>query len=189
MTAPTVTKEPAKEPARRFAGLRIASVLGVVLVVAGLLWDGSPLAGFLVRAASRVRSPGLRRVGPEELAVWMADSNRPPPIVVDMRPPQLYFVSHIPGAVQVDPDSLELSGVGKSAKDAPLVVYDGPGLRGAGMIQVLRAAGFTRVSQLEGGLFQWANSGFPLEGRYGPVAKVKPRNWLWGRLLKSRYRG
>ncbi len=163
----------------------------LVLLVAlglGLGWDGSPLAASVVRQAVTLRFPDLRQVTPGELAAWLADPERPPPLLVDARPGAQYFQSHIHGAVHLDPAAQDLGPLTSVPRDAPIVVYDGPGVASAALVRALIGAGYTRVSNLEGGLFRWANEGHPLEARYGPATKVHPVNWAWGRLLKRRYR-
>ena len=43
--------------------------------------------------------------------------------------------------------------------------------------------GFTRVYNLEGSIFKWANEHRPLVDRSGPASVVHPYNRIWGRLL------
>lgn len=174
--------------ARRF-NRRTIVFFGLLLgLVGGLVWDGSPLAGFVLRQAVALKFSGLRQVSPSELVAWMADPNRPPPLLVDARPAGQFFASHIRGAVQVDPAAPDLAPLARVPKDLPIVVYDGPGVRSAAMAEALKSAGYTRVSNLEGGLFRWVNQGHPVEGRYGAATKVHPVSWAWGRLLKRKYR-
>ena len=47
----------------------------------------------------------------------------------------------------------------------------------------LREAGFTRVQNLEGSIFQWANEHRTLVRNDQPVSRVHPYSKLWGRLL------
>ncbi|HXG44114.1 MAG TPA: rhodanese-like domain-containing protein [Gemmatimonadales bacterium] len=175
---------PGRRPTRRTIAL-LALFLALGL---GLGWDGSPLAALVVRQAVALKYSDLRQVSPEELAIWMADPNRPPPLLVDARPGAQYFQSHIRGAVPLDPAAPDLGALTSVPRETPIVVYDGPGVGSAALAQALAAAGYTRVSNLEGGLFRWVNEGHPIEGRYGPATKVHPVSWTWGRLLKRRYR-
>jgi hydroxyacylglutathione hydrolase len=81
--------------------------------------------------------------------------------IVDVRDDAEWGAGHIPGAVHVPLTRLmhrldELRGVG------PIVVHCQAGLRSAIAASVLRAAGITRVSSLEGGYPAWleaANGG------------------------------
>jgi rhodanese-related sulfurtransferase len=175
-------------PGRRLSRRTIALVVLLLALGLGLGWDGSPLAALVVRQAVALKFSDLRQVSPGELVAWMADPNRPPPLLVDARPGAHYFQSHIRGAVHLDPAAPDLAALASVPREAPIVVYDGPGVGSAALAQALVGAGYTRVSNLEGGLFRWVNEGHPIEGRYGPATKVHPVNWAWGRLLKSRYR-
>ena len=67
----------------------------------------------------------------------------------------------------------------------------GPGADPASSIRDVKGladAGFTRVSNLDGGLFRWVNEGHPVVNDQGSTSKVAPINWKWGRLLKARHR-
>ncbi|HWA15614.1 MAG TPA: rhodanese-like domain-containing protein, partial [Gemmatimonadales bacterium] len=150
--------------------------------------DGSPLGAIIMRKAVALKFRDVRQVAPEELVAWMKDPNRPPPLLVDARPSEQFVVSHIDGAVNIDPAAPDMAPLAHVARDIPVVVYDGPGVVGSAMVVALQGAGFTRVSNLDGGLFRWANEGNPLVTGSGPVAKVHPVNQWWGRLLKGRYR-
>ncbi len=177
----------ASKPKRRFTG-RTYFFFGVLAaILAGLLWDGSPLGGLLLRQAVRAKFSGARQVSPAELVRWLADPNRPPPLLVDARPDEQFTLSHIDGAVQLDPTEPDISQLRVVSRETPIVIYDGPGVLGAGFAPALMEEGFTRVSNLEGGLFRWVNEGHPVLDADGPVAKVHPINWKWGRLLKGRY--
>ncbi|MEO8637236.1 MAG: rhodanese-like domain-containing protein [Gemmatimonadales bacterium] len=157
-------------------------------VIGGLLWDGSPLGSLAVRTAVHLRFKDVRQVTPAEVVSWMRNPSRQPPLLIDSRPPTQFQLSHIAGAVEIDPTAPDLAPLVNVARDIPLVVYDGPGVVSAAMVQALLTAGFSRVSHLEGGLFRWANEGQPIADDQGPATKVDPVNWWWGRLLKGRYR-
>jgi len=156
--------------------------------VGGLLWDGAPLAGLALRKAVATKFATVRQVSPEEVVAWTRDPNRPPPLFIDARPAAQFSVSHLDGAVPIDPAAPDLASLVNVPRDTPLVVYDGPGLLGSAMAEALVGAGFTRVSNLEGGLFRWVNEGNPVVDGQGAATRVHPVSWAWGRLLKARYR-
>ena len=179
---------PAAKPKRRFTP-RSYLFFGVIAVIlAGFLWDGSPLAGLLLRQAVSLKFSGTRHVTPAELEQWLRDPNRPPPLLIDVRVDEQYAMSHIDGAVQLDPADPDITQFRVVSRETPIVAYDGPGVVSAGIAPALMAEGFTRVSSLEGGLFRWVNEGHPVVDASGPVTVVHPINWKWGRLLKGRYR-
>jgi 3-mercaptopyruvate sulfurtransferase SseA len=45
------------------------------------------------------------------------------------------------------------------------------------------AAGYHKVKNLEGSIFQWQKQGLPLVSGVGPVEKVHPYDEFWGTLL------
>ena len=122
------------------------------------------------------------------MVAWKADPNRPPALLIDARPAEQFALSHLDGAEWIDPAAPDLSPIANVPKDNPIVVYDAAGAVGAAMAQALMAAGYTRVSNLEGGIFAWANAGQRLVNEEGDARVVHPVSWGWGRLLKARYR-
>ena len=96
-------------------------------------------------------------------------------ILVDVRTPAEYAVSHLPGA---------RSGLTDLPPTSAIVVYCSVGYRSAQSAQQLQAAGYTHVANLDGGIFQWANEGRPLAGS----PKVHPYNHHWARYLKPELR-
>ncbi len=179
---------PAAAPKKRFNKRTIIALVVVLALVGGLAWDGSPLGGFVLRQAVALKFRAVRQVTPDELVAWMKDPNRPPPLLIDARPSEQFVVSHIDGAVNLDPAAPDLAPLRNVSREIPVVVYDGPGVVGAAMVVALQGAEFTRVSNLDGGLFRWANEGYPVVTGSGPTDTVHPINVWWGRLLKARYR-
>jgi hypothetical protein len=53
------------------------------------------------------------------------------------------------------------------------------------MAERLQKAGFTRVRNLEGSIFEWANEGRPLVREGKKVTTVHPYDTTWGRLLRD----
>ena len=104
-------------------------------------------------------------------------------MLLDVREPAEYAVSHLAGARQVepgtDPATLDLP------MDSRVVTYCSVGYRSADYGRTLRRAGFTDVRNLEGSIFQWANEGRPIvRGDGQPARKVHPYNKTWGLLLR-----
>lgn len=178
---------PQTKPRKRFTTRTIVMLVLLVVLVTGLAWDGSPLGALLLRQAVAIKFRDVRRVSPAELVAWMKDPNRPPPLLVDARPADQFTLSHIDGAVNIDPARPDLAALANVRKDTPIVVYDGPGAVGAAMVQALTQAEYTRVSNLDGGLFRWVNEGYAVVNAQGPATTVAPLGWAWGRLLKGRF--
>jgi len=120
---------------------------------------------------------------------WLADTNRPQPVILDVRKREEFLVSHLRGAKSVDPGAQAESLKSLVATNRPVVVYCSVGYRSSELARRLMKAGITNVFNLEGSIFQWANEGRPLVNSNGPAAKVHPYNARWGALLKPEVRG
>ena len=163
----------------------------MILLLFRALWgtlrgDESPEEG-LNRWKSVVRAqfPEVTQLSAPDLAAWQADTNRPQPILLDVRTPSEFRVSRLAGARQVDPDA-SAAQVRKQVgtNDVPLVVYCSVGWRSSAMAKRLSQAGLTNVVNLEGSIFGWANEDRPLECDSGSTHRVHPYNQTFGKLLK-----
>lgn len=125
--------------------------------------------------------PQVKQITPAELAAWLQDSKRPPPLLLDVRTAAEYEVSHLRKAQHVPPGAS--ASVILLPKDQPIVTYCSIGYRSGAFAQKLERAGFTHVLNMEGSIFKWANEGRAVyrDGRL--VDTVHPYNELWGRLL------
>src|SRR4029450_9489279 len=101
----------------------------------------------------KAKFSSVRSVTPAELVAWKGDPNRPPALLVDVRPEAEFTLSHIAGAVRIDPAAPDLSVIANVPKNNPVVVYDAAGTIGAAMAQALQGAGYTRCSCWEGVVF------------------------------------
>lgn len=109
------------------------------------------------------------------------------PVLLDARARREFEVSHLPGAVFIgygkDFDETSLRDI---PKDADIVVYCSVGYRSDKMGQDLRERGFTKVRNLYGSLFEWANRGYPLVNPQGlPTDRVHTYNSKWGRWVDN----
>lgn len=138
---------------------------------------------FLLKQSLRHRFAKVEWITTAQLADWLADKQRPPPVLLDVRTEEEWNVSHLSGARRVDPNSpIEKVGA-EISKETPIVTYCAVGYRSGALATKLREAGFTNVRNLEGSIFQWANEHRPLVRESQPVTTVHPYSSLWGRLL------
>jgi rhodanese-related sulfurtransferase len=166
----------------------LAVGLPVLAVVAVVLGAGRPLAlGAVQRVAAR-KFPAVLWLAPDELALWRSDSARAQPVLLDARTAAEYGVSHLKGAVRIDPRTPTLKPLSAFSRDTPVVVYCSVGYRSARVAQWLRRQGFHTVYDLAGGLFAWANQGRPMEANGRAATQVHPYNTVWGRLLTTQAR-
>ena len=137
----------------------------------------------------RKRFPEVRQLPTGELSVWLIDTNRPQPVILDVRRPVEFSVSHLRGAKRVDPNAKIENIKPLVATNRPVIVYCSVGYRSSELARRLIKAGITNVFNLEGSIFQWANEGRPLVNEAGPAKTVHPYNARWGTLLKAEVRG
>lgn len=174
--------------------MRFKKTLPSIVSVAGVLWlacvasagAGSELDD--VRAKVRAKYPTVRQLSTAELAAWLADTNRPPPMLLDVRTEAEHAVSHLPGARRVDPRSSASQIAGALESGRPVVTYCSVGYRSSQIAARLQKAGLTNVFNLDGSIFQWANEGRPLEQEGKPTKLVHPYNNTFGKLLPEEHR-
>ena len=171
--------------------LRIVLFLFVIplLIGAGVaVFAGRPLAFDAIRRLIDRKFPTGQWVDAAELARWRDDPVRAHPVVLDARTEDEFAVSHLEGAVRVDPYRPSLRPLRGFPKDTVVVLYSSVGYRGARVADFLARQGYSRVYNLEGGQFLWANQGRPVFRQDRPTTEVHPYNPTWGFLLESQYR-
>lgn len=113
------------------------------------------------------------------------------PLIIDVREPEEYAVSHLPGAINAQDDALEEAVRKAIATDPerPVVLYCSVGYRSSRETEKLRRMGFATVTNLEGSIFEWANAGLPLVQGGADSEKttklVHPFNDEWGTLIND----
>ncbi len=137
------------------------------------------------KTKSWVRSefPEVRHISAEDLRSRL-DSGPNSPIVLDVRTAEEYEVSHLKGAIRIDPDGDLPDFLDTVDHEASVVAYCSVGYRSSRLVERLRKEGFTDAKNLEGSIFEWANKGYPLERDGAPVQEVHPYDAEWGRLLE-----
>jgi len=147
-----------------------------------VLEAGGPSWGAL-KAEIRSKFPDVERTSVDELAARL-DAGDGAPILLDVRAPQEYEVSHLPGARLATDRDGALKALAGAAKDDDIVVYCSVGYRSASLARELAKAGYTHVRNLEGSIFEWANTGHPVVHGDEPTKLVHPYDANWGRLLE-----
>ena len=131
--------------------------------------------------------PGGEWVDGETLSDWMEGTSPSNLVLLDVRTPEEYAVSHLRRAQSVDPGNPDVEALSIPV-DATVVVYCSIGYRSAAIIDELKDAGIDDVYNLEGGLFEWANRDRPVYRGDERVREVHPFNRWWGMLLKRERR-
>ena len=111
-------------------------------------------------------------------------------VIFDAREREEYDVSHLPGAIRVDPDMsrekfLTTHAAALSGKSA--VFYCSVGVRSsqlAARVQNdLKRGGVQQAYNLAGGIFGWHNDARPLANAFGVADRVHGYDARWSRLL------
>lgn len=138
--------------------------------------------------AQEVESPsynlmlkGLLSHDVPELSVDGLKPNDSSTLYLDARALEEYQVSHINGALWVGYDDFDATRLKAVPKDQKLVVYCSVGYRSEKIAEKLIALGYTNVSNLYGGIFEWVNEGHPVvDMNDKPTDKVHAYNKAWG---------
>jgi rhodanese-related sulfurtransferase len=159
---------------------------------------GQAIAFNLLKKFIRLKFPGVHQITTVEFAQTLTDARQSQPIILDTRSEAEYSVSHLVEARRFDgtADLAIAPALENVSKDTPIVVYCSVGYRSAKVAQQLMEAGFQDVSNLEGGLFQWANEGRAshlmcpgaLVHAGQPTQLVHPYSAAWGMLLNQQHR-
>jgi len=167
----------------RVPNARLGLLMTGLIVAALALLGIRSIDWFLLNQSLRHRFAKVEWITTAQLADWLADKERPSPVLLDVRTEEEWNVSHLSGARRVDPNSSIEKVAAEISKETPIVTYCAVGYRSGALATKLREAGFTNVRNLEGSIFQWANEHRPLVREDQPVTTVHPYSSLWGRLL------
>lgn len=108
-----------------------------------------------------LRPSGAKNVSPTEATMLM---NREDAIVLDVRGNEEFAAGHLPEARNIPADKLkERLGELEKFKESPLIVCCASGARSSSTCAQLRAAGFTRLHNLAGGIDAWRAASLPLK--------------------------
>lgn len=177
------------EPRRRWLRAVLVVLVLPILIGAGVaLLAGRPLAFEVVRRMTVRRFPDVQWIAAADLARWREDPARAQPVVLDARTQAEFDVSHLKGALRIDPYRPLLHPLRGMPKDTAIAVYSSVGYRAARVAHWLRRQGYSRVSTLEGSLFAWANDERPMFHDDRPTVQVHPYDERWGLMLETPYR-
>ena len=129
----------------------------------------------------RMRFPQAPQLSTDELAARLESGEEI--VLLDVRRPDEYAVSHLPRAVRVDPNAAATLPPGVDP-DLPVVAYCSIGWRSSKWVEELRDQGVDAMN-LEGSIFQWAAEDRPMVRGDEPTSVVHPYSRLWGWLVES----
>ncbi len=97
----------------------------------------------------------MRQITPAELAAWLADSGREPPLLLDVREPWEFQTCHIAQSVPMPMASVPARQQ-ELDPERPVVCICHHGARSLQVAAFLEHAGFEQVINLSGGVHAWA---------------------------------
>lgn len=97
----------------------------------------------------------MRQIGPAELKAWLDDPQRPPPELLDVRENWEFQFCRIEGS-RLIPMGHVPTEAGTLDREREMVVICHHGVRSFSVCRFLEYNGFTRVSNLAGGVAAWA---------------------------------
>ena len=111
-------------------------------------------------------------------------------VLLDVREEAEFAVSHLPGAIRIEPNSgpdAVLAAVG-NVSGKRVVAYCSVGWRSSILAddtrEALKSAGATQVDNLRGGIFAWHNESRTLANGAGNTDLVHPYDRTWGKLVE-----
>lgn len=90
-----------------------------------------------------------------ELAAWLADPDRPKPLLLDVREPWEFQTCHIADSVPMPMQSVPAR-LNELDEEAPVVCICHRGMHSMAVAAFLEKHGFTQVTNLTGGVHAWA---------------------------------
>ena len=142
----------------------------------GLLeWQG-------VHELLRTDFPNVPTVTTDQLAEALITER--PVVLLDVRDPSEFLVSHLPNARLVRSTDDLVTSLENISQDTLIVAYCSVGYRSAQLIKELQQRGITTAFNLEGSIFAWANAGLPVYRGENKIRQVHPFNESWGQLLQ-----
>lgn len=106
--------------------------------------------------------------------------------IFDTRKEEEYAVSHIPGATYLGYDNFDPKKLKHIPKTDTVVLYCSVGYRSEKIGERLQKMGYTKVFNLYGSLFEWANQDYQLVDQNGqPTLKIHTYNKNWSQWVDN----
>ena len=99
----------------------------------------------------------MQHITATELAHWIKDSSRVPPVLLDVRETKEHEICQIPGSTLMPMQNV-LEQLSELNPEAPIVCVCHHGMRSRQVAAFLEQSGFTRVMNLTGGIHAWSQS-------------------------------
>ncbi len=109
-------------------------------------------------------------------------------IIFDAREKAEFDISHIPGAKFLGYKKFNPKQLKDVEKDKKIILYCSIGYRSEKIGEKLRKLGYSKIYNLYGSIFEWANRGYPLINYKGnKVQKVHTFNYSWSKWINNEH--
>lgn len=106
-------------------------------------------------------------------------------IFLDAREKKEYKVSHIKNAKWIGYDTFRPKNIKDIPKDKPIVVYCTVGYRSEKITERLKKIGYSNVSNLYGGIFEWVHQNKEVFDETSKTQKIHTYNKDWSKWLEK----
>ncbi len=165
----------------------------VIIGVSAVLWLSVSAQNLQkVQASVAKKYPQLNHI---QAGQFSKEIDRQPDnfVIFDVRERQEYEISHLPGAIWVEPGmsrTVFLNTHGQNLAGKTAVFYCSVGRRSSDMLSRvhtdLTQKGAPRSYNLTGGIFAWHNEGYGLVNDISATENIHPYNSQWGKLIERR---
>ncbi|AKJ69004.1 MULTISPECIES: rhodanese-like domain-containing protein [Pandoraea] len=107
----------------------------------------------------------MQQIQPNELAAWLGDAGRRPPVLLDVREPWEVQTCHLPGIVHIPMGQIPQR-FNELDPDAEIVCICHHGARSLQVAMFLARQGFSELFNLSGGVDAWARQVDPTMAVY-----------------------
>ena len=165
---------------------RIISIFIALLFTSGCSSDSKKLDTLAAELQSSY--PNIGHLSTAQLSQWNADARDL--VLIDVREEGEYAVSHIDGALRIDPKasaSEVAKHIGSIASGKDVIFYCSVGVRSSQLADrakdALQAMGAGDIYNVSGGIFAWHNEKRALMNDTGETQMVHPYDRTWGKLV------
>lgn len=119
-----------------------------------------------------------------EISVTTLYKNQSKYIILDAREYNEFLVSKIPNARWIGYKDFKVQNLIDIDKNCEMVIYCSVGYRSEKIVEKLKKAGYSNVSNLYGSIFEWSNRHYPLIGANGNITdSIHVYSKSWGKYV------
>ncbi|MEP7230771.1 MAG: rhodanese-like domain-containing protein [Ginsengibacter sp.] len=168
--------------------LKIVGVLFILLIafIIFVMKSQGSLSGKIKDGLIGVMTKSLQSSCVPKINVDLAASHPADYIFLDSRQQKEYDVSHIKNSIYVGDQDFSIEKLSQIPKNAGIVVYCSVGVRSDKIAKEIIDAGYTKVHNMLGGIFEWINEGYPVYDSTGiRTSSVHGYSKFWGAFVNS----